>query len=143
VKGKVTDEKGDGLPGVSVVVKGTQRGTTTNSAGVYDLELGTGDNTLIFSFVGYLSQEVTVGSRSVIDIALKVDTKALEEVVVVGYGEMKRADLTTAQTSVTAKDIARTTNTTLEQAIQGRSAGVYVTQNSGQPGGGISVNIRG
>ncbi|SDE03752.1 TonB-linked outer membrane protein, SusC/RagA family [Dyadobacter soli] len=143
VKGKVTDEKGDGLPGVSVVVKGTSRGTTTNSAGQYELELGQGENTLIFSFVGYLSQEIPVGARSELNVALKIDTKALDEVVVVGYGEMKRADLTTAQTSVSAKDIARTTNTTLEQAIQGRAAGVYITQNSGQPGGGISVNIRG
>ncbi|HWV28838.1 MAG TPA: TonB-dependent receptor [Dyadobacter sp.] len=143
IKGKVTDEKGEGLPGVSVVVKGTSRGTTTNSAGQYELELGQGENTLIFSFVGYLSQEILVGARSELNVAMKVDTKALDEVVVVGYGEMKRADLTTAQTSVPSKDIARTTNTTLEQAIQGRAAGVYITQNSGQPGGGISVNIRG
>ena len=143
IKGKVTDEKGEGLPGVSVVVKGTSRGTTTNSAGQYELELGQGENTLIFSFVGYLSQEIQAGARSELNVAMKVDTKALDEVVVVGYGEMKRADLTTAQTSVSSKDIARTTNTTLEQAIQGRAAGVYITQNSGQPGGGISVNIRG
>ncbi len=143
IKGKVTDEKGEGLPGVSVVVKGTSRGTTTNSAGQYELELGQGENTLIFSFVGYLSQEILVGARSELNVAMKVDTKALDEVVVIGYGEMKRADLTTAQTSVSSKDIARTTNTTLEQAIQGRAAGVYITQNSGQPGGGISVNIRG
>ena len=143
IRGKVTDEKGDGLPGVSVVVKGTSRGTTTNSAGQYELELGQGENTLIFSFVGYFSQEIPAGARSELNVAMKIDTKALDEVVVVGYGEMKRADLTTAQTSVSAKDIARTTNTTLEQAIQGRAAGVYITQNSGQPGGGISVNIRG
>lgn len=143
IKGRVTDEKGDGLPGVSVVVKGTSRGTTTNSAGRYELELGEGETTLIFSFVGYLSQEIHIGTRSELNVAMKIDTKALDEVVVVGYGEMKRADLTTAQTSVSAKDIARTTNTTLEQAIQGRAAGVYITQNSGQPGGGISVNIRG
>ncbi len=144
IKGKVSDERGDALPGVSVVLKGTQRGTTTDSQGKYELpDLPDTENTLIFSFVGYLSQEVKLGNRTVLDVSMKIDTKALNEVVIVGYGEMKRADLTTAQTSVSAKDIARTTNTTLEQAIQGRAAGVYITQNSGQPGGGISVNIRG
>ncbi|MGV3602556.1 MAG: SusC/RagA family TonB-linked outer membrane protein [Dyadobacter fermentans] len=143
IKGRVSDEKGDPLAGVSVVIKGTSRGTTTNAAGRYELETASGEDVLIFSFVGYLSQEIPIGARSEVNVTMKVDAKALNEVVVVGYGEMKRADLTTAQTSVSAKDIARTTNTTLEQAIQGRAAGVYVTQNSGQPGGGISVNIRG
>lgn len=143
IKGRVSDEKGDPLAGVSVVIKGTSRGTTTNAAGRYELETASGADALIFSFVGYLSQEIPVGARSELNVTMKVDAKALNEVVVVGYGEMKRADLTTAQSSVSAKDIARTTNTTLEQAIQGRAAGVYVTQNSGQPGGGISVNIRG
>ena len=143
VKGSVTDEKGEGLPGVSIVIKGLPKGTTTDMNGNYNLEVPNANSVLIFSFVGYLSKEVVVGNKTVLNVSLSVDTKALEEVVVVGYGEMKRADLTTAQTSVSAKEIGRTLNTTIEQAIQGRSAGVYVTQNSGQPGGGISVNIRG
>ncbi len=143
VTGVVTDEKGEALPGVSIVIKGLQKGTTTDMYGRFKLAVPQTSSVLIFSFVGYLTQEVMVGNRNALQIALVVDTKALDEVVVVGYGEMKRADLTTAQTSVSAKEISRTVNTTLEQAIQGRTAGVYITQNSGQPGGGISVNIRG
>lgn len=143
VKGRVTDDKGDPLPGVSIIVKGTTIGTTTATDGRYTLSVPNSSSVLAFSFVGYIPKETGVGNKTVIDITLAVDTKALEEVVVVGYGEMKRADLTTAQTSVSAKEIGRTVNTTIEQAIQGRAAGVYVTQNSGQPGGGISVNIRG
>jgi TonB-dependent SusC/RagA subfamily outer membrane receptor len=76
-------------------------------------------------------------------VSLEEDAATLDEVVVVGYGEMRRSDLTSAQTSISSKDISRTINTTLDQAIQGRSAGVYVTQNTGAPGGGVSVNIRG
>ncbi|MCF0054591.1 TonB-dependent receptor [Dyadobacter sp. CY356] len=143
VSGKVTDEKGEPLPGVSIVIKGLPQGTTTSADGRFSLSVPGTSSVLIFSFVGYLPKEVPVGNKSVLDVTLLVDTKALEEVVVVGYGQMKKADLTTAQTSVSAKDIGRTVNTTIEQAIQGRAAGVYVTQNSGQPGGGISVNIRG
>jgi TonB-linked SusC/RagA family outer membrane protein len=143
ITGKVVDERGEPLPGVSIVIKGLSQGTTTSSDGKYALAVPGNSSVLIFSFVGYLSKEVVVGTQSTINVTLAVDTKALEEVVVVGYGEMKRADLTTAQTSVSAKDIEKTVNTTIEQAIQGRAAGVYVTQNSGQPGGGISVNIRG
>ncbi|MEO6684994.1 MAG: TonB-dependent receptor plug domain-containing protein, partial [Dyadobacter sp.] len=143
VSGKVTDDKGEPLPGVSIVIKGLPQGTTTSADGRFSLSVPGTSSVLIFSFVGYLPKEVPVGNKSVLDVTLLVDTKALEEVVVVGYGQMKRADLTTAQTSVSAKDIGRTVNTTIEQAIQGRAAGVYVTQNSGQPGGGISVNIRG
>lgn len=143
ITGKVIDEKGEPLPGVSIVIKGLSQGTTTSADGKFSLAVPGSSSVLIFSFVGYVPKEVVVGNKSVIDVTLLVDTKALEEVVVVGYGEMKRADLTTAQTSVSAKDIGRTVNTTIEQAIQGRAAGVYITQNSGQPGGGISVNIRG
>ncbi|NIJ54397.1 TonB-dependent receptor [Dyadobacter arcticus] len=143
VTGKVTDDRGEPLPGVSIVIKGLSQGTTTSADGRFSLAVPGTSSVLIFSFVGYVSREVIVGTQSVINLTLAVDTKALEEVVVVGYGEMKRADLTTAQTSVSAKDIGKTVNTTIEQAIQGRAAGVYVTQNSGQPGGGISVNIRG
>ncbi len=143
VTGKVVDDKGEPLPGVSIVIKGSSQGTTTSSDGKYSLAVPGNTSVLIFSFVGYLSKEVVVGTQSAINVTLSVDNKALEEVVVVGYGEMKRADLTTAQTSVSAKDIEKTVNTTIEQAIQGRAAGVYVTQNSGQSGGGISVNIRG
>src|SRR3546814_8591135 len=90
-----------------------------------------------------ISLEETVGGRNIINVVLLSASSSLEEVVVVGYGTNKRGNLTSAQTTVTADDIGKTINTTIEQAIQGRAAGVYITQNSGQPGGGITVTIRG
>jgi TonB-linked SusC/RagA family outer membrane protein len=142
VTGKVTDSQGASIPGVNVILKGTTSGTTTDAGGAFSIEAADND-VLQFSFIGFMPQEVNVGSRTIIDVQLAEDVKTLQEVVVVGYGEMRRADLTAAQTSISSKDIQKTVNTTLEQAIQGRAAGVYVTQNTGAPGGGLSVNIRG
>ncbi|WP_313989791.1 TonB-dependent receptor [Xanthocytophaga flavus] len=130
------------IPGASVLVKGTAIGTTTDAKGEFTIEASDND-VLVVSFIGYITQEVKVGSRTTIDVLLPEDISILNEVVVVGYGEMKRADLSSAQTTIAAKDLEKTVNTTLEQAIQGRAANVYITQNTGQPGGGISVNIRG
>jgi len=142
VSGVVTDAS-DGTPliGVSVLVKGTAKGTITDVSGKYTLNAAQGSK-LVFSFIGMEKQEITVKNK-VINVSLQTDTKMLGEVVAVGYGTAKRADLTTAQTSVSAKQMDKTVNTTLEQALQGRAAGVYITQNSGQPGGGISVAVRG
>jgi TonB-dependent starch-binding outer membrane protein SusC len=142
VTGKVTDPAGAGMPGVNVLKKGTTIGTATDSDGNFSIEASPSD-VLVFSFIGYSSQEVTVGNQTSYNIQLQEDVQSLQEVVVVGYGEMRRGDITAAQTSISSKDIERTVNTTIEQAIQGRSAGVFVTQNTGAPGGGISVNIRG
>jgi TonB-linked SusC/RagA family outer membrane protein len=142
VTGRVTDNAGNGMPGVNVVKKGTTAGTATDGNGRFSIEANDED-ILVVSFIGYVSQEVRVGAQSNISVVLAEDVATLNEVVVVGYGEMRKTDLTTAQTSISSKDIERTINTTIEQAIQGRSAGVYVTQNTGAPGGGISVNIRG
>ncbi len=142
VTGTVTDETGSPMPGVNVVIKGTTIGTSTNTSGGYTIEAGT-EAVLVVSFIGYVTQEVRVGDRSVVNFTLSEDIATLQEVVVVGYGEMRRNDITAAQTAISSKDIERTLNTTIEQAIQGRSAGVFVTQNTGAPGGGISVNIRG
>jgi TonB-linked SusC/RagA family outer membrane protein len=142
VTGKVADDAGRGMPGVNILLKGTTTGTTTDADGAFSIEAAPTD-ILVISFIGYASQEITVGSQTSLNVTLQEDLKTLEEVVVVGYGEMRKADLTSAQTSISSKDISRTLNTTIEQAIQGRSAGVFVTQNTGAPGGGISVAIRG
>ena len=142
VRGKVTDATGQGLPGVNVVLKGTTFGTTTDGDGAFSIEAQASD-ILVVSFIGFKTQEITIGSQTAIDIQLEEDAAILDEVVVVGYGEMRRADLTSAQTSISSEQLQKTLNTTLEQAIQGRAAGVYITQNTGAPGGGISVNIRG
>ncbi len=143
VSGTVTDAGGVGIPGVNVILKGTTTGTTTDSRGEFSIEAAASD-VMLFSFIGFAPQEVAVGTQTRIDVRLEEDVTTLQEVVVdVGYGEMRRADITGAQTSITSEDIQRTVNTTIEQAIQGRAPGVYVTQNTGAPGGGISVNIRG
>jgi TonB-linked SusC/RagA family outer membrane protein len=142
VSGVVTDAS-DGSPmiGVSVLVKGTTNGTVTDVNGKYVLTVRQG-STLVFSYIGMEKHEISAKNK-IINVKLESDTKMLGEVVAVGYGTAKRVDLTTAQSSVTSKQIDKTVNTTLEQAIQGRAAGVYITQNSGQPGGGISVAVRG
>jgi TonB-linked SusC/RagA family outer membrane protein len=143
VSGKVTSASDkSGLPGVSILVKGTTNGVATDASGNFSLSAASSD-VLVVSFIGFVPQEVTVGNRTSLNIALKEDQKMLNEVVVVGYGEMKRSDISSAQTTIKSEDIQKSVNTTIEQAIQGRAAGVYVTQNTGQPGGGISVNIRG
>ncbi|HEY4787326.1 MAG TPA: TonB-dependent receptor, partial [Bacteroidales bacterium] len=144
VTGTVTDSKtGESLPGVSIALQGSSKGAVSDANGKYSIEVPDANAILVFTYIGYVSETITVGGKSTIDVSLVPDIKKLDEVVVVGYGTAKRGNLTTAQTSVSAKDIEKTVNTTIEQAIQGRTAGVYITQNSGQPGGGISVNIRG
>ena len=127
--------------GVSVRVKGTSTGTITDINGNYSIDASNGQ-TLVFTYMGYITTEVVVNKRTV-NVSLREDAKLLDEIVVVGYGGMKRSDLTGAVTSVTADDIKKSIVTSLDQALQGRAAGVNVTQNSGAPGGGISVSIRG
>lgn len=141
VKGVITGES-QPLPGATVLVKGTKTVALSNMQGEFVINAATGD-VLVITYLSYQSKEVRVGDEAVLHIALSSSTSKLDELVVVAYGKAKRANLTSAQTTVTSKEMDRTVNTTLEQAIQGRSAGVYITQNSGQPGGGISVNIRG
>lgn len=143
ITGTVTDDKQDPLVGATVAVKGTKVATTTDAVGKFTLSVPTNANTLVISYVGMQNREVEIGSSDVINAALTPTAGSLSDVVVVGYGRARKANLTVSQTGVSAKDIDKTVNTTLDQAIQGRSAGVYVTQNSGQPGGGVSVMIRG
>src|SRR5258706_6648208 len=143
VSGVVSDEAGKPLVGATVSQKGGAAVTTTNQDGSFKLEVTSNATALLISYVGMANLEVAIAGRSNIPVTLKATDSKLGEVVVIGYGRARKANLTTAQTGVSAKEIERTVNTTIEQAIQGRAAGVYVTQNSGQPGGGISVNIRG
>ncbi len=143
VTGTVKDEAGQPLAGATITVKNLPVSTSTNAGGSFSLVVPSNGKTLIISFVGRESKEVVIGSSNRLEVSLSTNASALTDIVVVGYGTAKKTNLTTAQTSVTAKEIDRTVNTTVEQAIQGRAAGVYITQNSGQPGGGISVNIRG
>ncbi len=143
ISGTVKDDTGEPLFGATISVKNATVTTTTNSEGVFRLEIPVGAKILVASYVGKLSAESAIGSKPNISFVLNNSAQALSDVVIVGYGKASRANLTTAQTTITSQQIDKTVNTTIEQALQGRSAGVYVTQNSGQPGGGISVNIRG
>jgi TonB-linked SusC/RagA family outer membrane protein len=143
VQGKITDENGDPLIGVNVVEKGTMTGTVTNVDGNYEITVSGPNATLNMSFVGYLQEEVAVDGRSVIDVTLLPDIKSINEVVVVGYGTQKKADVTGAVATVTSEEIEKSTAGRINEAIQGKLAGVTVTQNSGSPGGSVSIRIRG
>ncbi|MBD2700506.1 TonB-dependent receptor [Spirosoma sp. BT702] len=144
VSGNVTDEKGQGLPGVNVVIKGTTRGTTSNADGSYRLNVPEGAaSTLVFSLVGYTTQEIIVGTRTTLDIQLQPDNKTLNEVVVVGYGTQKKSDLTGSIASVNSAIIGRSSTTDATGALQGNVPGVVVVKNVGKPGSGYSINVRG
>ncbi|GGM78214.1 SusC/RagA family TonB-linked outer membrane protein [Dyadobacter beijingensis] len=144
IKGNVTDEAGAGLPGVSVVLKGTQRGTSTGASGEFSLDIPDGGQpVLVFSFVGYKSQEVTVGNQSALNVTLAPDENALEEVVVVGYGTVKKSDLTGAVGTIKAEVLQERPASSLNQGLSGRITGVNVSSNSGRPGGRANIRIRG
>jgi TonB-linked SusC/RagA family outer membrane protein len=144
VSGTVVSETGEPMPGVNVILKGTAIGTSTDSNGKYVIEASVEDAVLVFSFIGYSSQEVIVNSRTIIDVTLEVDVETLSEVVVVGYGEQKKESLTAAIGKIDNKDIQTTVNTSLAQKIQGKIAGLQIRQNSGQPGDfNNSIVIRG
>jgi TonB-linked SusC/RagA family outer membrane protein len=143
VSGTVRDENGGVLPGVSVVLKGTQRGTTTDTDGKFVLEVPGASSVLVFSFVGYSSQEVTVGNQSNLSVSLTPESKALNEVVVIGYGSVKRKDLTGAVSQIDTKDIDAFPVADVQQALRGRAPGVRVIQSSGQPGASVQVQVRG
>ncbi|KQS32969.1 TonB-dependent receptor [Dyadobacter sp. Leaf189] len=144
IKGKVTDkENGEGLPGVNVVLKGTSTGTTTDGTGNYTLTVPDNGGTLVFSFVGYVGQEAEVGNRTTIDLAMESDSKALSEVVVIGYGTAKKSDLTGSVGSVKEEQLRERPTPSLNQALQGKISGVQVNVNSGRPGGRSNVRIRG
>ncbi|MBO0939988.1 TonB-dependent receptor [Fibrella sp. HMF5335] len=143
VTGRVTEEAGEGLPGVSVVLKGTQRGTVTDADGRYKLDVPDANAVLVFSFVGYISQEVAVGAQVNIDVSLKGDAKTLDEFVVIGYGTTRKSDLTGAVATVKEAQLQERPTSSLNQALSGRMAGVQVNTNSGRPGGRTTVRIRG
>lgn len=143
VTGKVTDSSGASLPGVSIVGKGTTSGVITDISGNYSLSNIPENATLQFSFVGMKTQEVKVGNQSTINVVLVEESIGLEEVVAVGYGVTKKRDVTGSVSSVSSKDFKDQPVTTLSSALQGRMAGVSVSNNSGEPGGAVKIRIRG
>jgi TonB-dependent SusC/RagA subfamily outer membrane receptor len=143
LSGRVTDEKNEGLPGVSVILKGTQRGTVTDVNGQYKLEVPDGSSTLVFSFVGYLTKEVQVSNQASVNVSLQTDSKVLDEIVVIGYGTARKSDLTGAVSGVKEAELMERPAPSINQQLSGRLPGVQVNTNSGRPGGRTTVRIRG
>lgn len=144
VSGIVTDSKNEPLIGVNVTIKNASTtGTITDIDGKYSLEIPSGNSVLVFSTAGYSTQEVKVSNQSVVDIVLKDDMQALEEVVVVGYGTMKKSDLTGSVSSITSDNFKLGTDLTPQQLMQGAFSGVNISQNSGKPGGSNTIRVRG
>ena len=143
ISGIITSAEDDQpLPGVSIIIKGTNIGTTTDFNGNYSIS-ATSDDILQFSYIGFISQEVNVGNQSLISIELQPDLEQLEEVVVIGYGTINKSDLTSAIAKVNSKDIENRFTTRIDDALQGKLAGVSVQQTSGMPGAAPVIRIRG
>lgn len=145
VSGRVTaTDSPDGLPGVNVSVKGTNRGTVTDGSGQYTLTVPDDRNAiLVFSFVGYIRQEASPGNQSTLDIQLVPDDRSLNEIQVVAFGEQRTRDLTGSISNLKASDIRLNTAASPDVALQGRAAGVQITQAGGTPGGAVRINVRG
>lgn len=142
VKGKVTDRNGDPLPGVGVVIKGTSSGTSTDLNGNYSVEASSG-SILQFVCIGFDTMEIPVGKSQYIDVSMSDKINSLDESIVIGYGIVKKSDLTGAVASVKADDLPMASNTSVAHMLSGRAAGVSATQNSAQPGGGVEILVRG
>lgn len=142
IKGKVVDNLGDAIIGVNVIEKGTTNGTLTDANGNFNLKVNEGA-TLSFSFIGYATQEIVVGNQTTIDVVLEEETAMLEDLVVIGYGVQKKSVVSAAIAKVTAEDLAGKAPVRMDNALKGLAAGVNVTSNSGQPGEGSRVRIRG
>jgi TonB-dependent starch-binding outer membrane protein SusC len=143
VKGKVTSQNGDALSGVSVAAKNAKVGTATDNRGEFAITLEDNVTTLVFTHVGYITREVSITNNEAVSVVLQVDAKGLSDVVVVGYGQVKKNDVTGAVSTIPVREIKKMAVTSIDQALQGRAAGVQITQNSGAPGGSTTIRIRG
>lgn len=144
ITGKVTDAAtGEPMPGVNILIKGTSIGTISDLSGNYSLDAVDGNATLVFSFIGYVTQEILPSGRAVVNVALTGEMLGLDEVVVIGYGTAKKSDLTGSITTVSTKDFVKTPASTPLHILQGRASGVQITTSSGMPGSSAEVEIRG
>ncbi|TKG96961.1 TonB-dependent receptor [Puteibacter caeruleilacunae] len=143
ITGTVSGTDGVTLPGVNVLIKGTTQGTTTNLDGKYSIEVTDSNAVLQFSFIGYNKEEIVVGNKQVIDVILEASTESLNEVVVVGYGEVRKRDVTGSISKVKESDNVARQYSSVDALLQGRSSGVQVVSNPGSPGAAVSVRIRG
>ena len=144
ITGTVTDaQSGASMPGVNVVVKGTMTGTATNNKGKYSLNVPSAQDTLVFSYIGYNSRVIPINGRSVINVTLKPNIVQGQQMVVVGYGMQRKSDLTGSISTVQEQKLSQVSVTSLDQGLQGQVSGLFVKDNSGQPGGGTTIRIRG
>ncbi len=143
ITGTVTDKDGLPLPGVNITLKGTMTATVSDVNGKYSIKVTGNTSVLTFTYVGYISQEIPIGEQTNIDTKLLEDIKELNEVVVIGYGVQKKSDLTGAVASVKTDDLTKVPATGIENALQGRAAGVEVSQETGAPGSNVKIRIRG
>ncbi|MFC4872194.1 SusC/RagA family TonB-linked outer membrane protein [Negadavirga shengliensis] len=143
VQGKVTTSEGEALPGVSVMIKESSSGTVTDVEGNYRMNIPDQNAILVFSYIGYKSEEIAVGNQATINVSLSLSDESLDEVVVIGYGSVRKSDLTGSVVSVKEDELKAIPATTFDQALQGRAAGVQVVQASGTPGGETNIRIRG
>lgn len=143
ITGKVTDSSGAPLPGVTIIEKGTNNGTVTDTDGTYSINNVTNESVLVFSFVGMISQEITVGIQTTISVTLETDAIGIEEVVAVGYGTLKKSDITGAVASVSKDMLESRPVATFEDALKGRTSGVQIRQTGGDLAGDFSISIRG
>lgn len=142
LKGRVTDEEGESLIGVNVSIKGTSKGTTTDVNGEFLIEVNRGD-ILSFTYIGFIGKEVTYSQQPSLNVTLQNDNTSIDEVVVIGYGTQRRSEITGAISSISGEDISKANFGGLQEALQGKVAGVNITPTSGQPGGALDMNIRG
>ncbi|MBE9469492.1 MAG: TonB-dependent receptor [Bacteroidetes bacterium] len=143
IKGTVSDDTGETVPGVNIIIKDTNIGTITDINGNYTIKIDNLNQTLIFSFIGLKTQTVPVNGRTTINVVLQSETEKLSEVVVVGYSTQKKANITGSIATINTDDLTKRNVPDITQAMQGLASGVEVTQNSGAPGAGVQVNIRG
>ena len=142
ITGIITDENDAPIPGANILIKGTTKGTQTDFDGNYSIETSAED-VLVISYLGYATQDVTVGDQTSIDIKLQTDQEKLDEVVVIGYGTVKKSDLTGSISRVDSRDFENQPLNRVQEALQGRAAGVSVIRSNGRPGGDVKVRIRG
>ncbi|MCK5342173.1 MAG: TonB-dependent receptor plug domain-containing protein, partial [Candidatus Heimdallarchaeota archaeon] len=143
VTGTITDESGELLIGVNITIKGTTVGTISNVEGKYEIQVSSDAEVLVFSFIGMITQEIPIGDQTVIDLTMETDILGLEEIVVIGYGTVRKTDFTGSVAIVKGEELADVTINSIQHALPGRAAGVQVSQGSSMPGGGISIRIRG
>jgi len=145
IRGKIADESGSGLPGVNIIIKGTSSGTTSDAEGNYSLNVpeNASEGTLVFSFIGFSTQEQPINGRTTIDVAMQPDVQALSEVVVTGYGTQEKRDVTSAISSIKGEAITKIPTSNAMDALKGQIAGVDVLQNGGRPGQAPTITIRG